>query len=49
MNYEHQRAAEREAYECELLLLKMENGLLKEKQQLPPQPQDNRDDEENKR
>lgn len=46
--YEQQRAAEREAYERKLLLLEMENRMLKEKLQLPPRPEDKQGDEENK-
>ncbi|MGH9855797.1 MAG: hypothetical protein ACREBD_38675, partial [Blastocatellia bacterium] len=46
--YEQQRAAEREAYERKLLLLEMENRLLKEKLQLPPRPQDDGDEENRK-
>ncbi|GEM_PF-961206 len=46
--YEQQRAAEREAYERKLLLLEMENRLLKEKLQLPPHPQDDGDEENRK-
>jgi hypothetical protein len=47
--YEQQRAAEREAYERRLLLLEMENRMLKEKLQLPPRPEDKQEHEENKK
>ncbi len=46
---EQQRAAEREAYERKLLLLEIENRLLKEKLQLPPRPEDKQGDGENKK
>lgn len=41
--------AEREAYERRMLLLEIENRLLKEKLQLPPQITKNKDDEENEK
>lgn len=44
--YEQQRAAEREAYERRVLLLEIENRLLKEKLQLPPQTAKSKDDED---
>ena len=43
---EQQYAAEREAYERKLLLQEFEIRLLKEKLQLPPQPEKSKDNED---